>query len=717
MPSCIVKGCSTWTGQREKNPSIILHSFPKNIEQIKKWLAQTGQFCDDIDAKAEEILKGKSNNRFRMCSRHFSRDSYIAKGVKIQLKPNAVPTIFNIVTPDTSIAILHDIPSAKRRRVEDEPSTSSCTVRIISRSVTVATQTDQKIFTCDSSDIEVQTGSHYVNADAWKIRNDHRYSTCFSTPVKENQESKNVPISHSTPIAEEVEESVSFMDDPKDLTYNLSKSSQSKSLIYCSSESDCDDSIHRQVDTVRERKFIVFEHCLDILFHLVRCQYQIENCCDAPVVEIKKKIDGSQLSVKLTCPNGHQALFWRSQPVIKSTSAGNVLMAASVLLSGSSFRKVHEMYSILGVSTISHTTFYNYQRAYLFPSIDYHWQQETNNIRKEIGNNEVVIAGDGQFDSPGHSAKYCIYSLMDVLSKKIISYTIEQLGPGKNSYNLEKESFQSCLDGLLADNVNVKIVATDRHSVIRNVMSTKYENIDHQFDVWHLCKSLNKKLMAASKKKNCGDISKWISSITNHLWWCSQTCDQNVEVLLSKWKSLMFHISNVHTFPKLEHYKKCIHPKISRKEVRKAPWIKPGDPAHATLASIVNSKYLLKDMHHIEKFCHTGDLENFHSKVLKYRLKRIAFKIDAMHARTVLAILSHNRNVNRPQATVKCAKKSTLPVGSKRYKFVFPKHKKNWVTRAIYEEVVDDHLLDIAGDSLKILSGEESIGNGLSEVY
>ena len=28
-------------------------------------------------------------------------------------------------------------------------------------------------------------------------------------------------------------------------------------------------------------------------------------------------------------------------------------------------------------------------------------------------NTEIVEAGDGQMDSPGHSAKHCVYSLMD----------------------------------------------------------------------------------------------------------------------------------------------------------------------------------------------------------------------------------------------------------------------------------------------------------------
>ena len=28
-------------------------------------------------------------------------------------------------------------------------------------------------------------------------------------------------------------------------------------------------------------------------------------------------------------------------------------------------------------------------------------------------NTGIVVAGDGQIDSPGHSAKHCVYSLMD----------------------------------------------------------------------------------------------------------------------------------------------------------------------------------------------------------------------------------------------------------------------------------------------------------------
>ena len=36
----------------------------------------------------------------------------------------------------------------------------------------------------------------------------------------------------------------------------------------------------------------------------------------------------------------------------------------------------------------------------------------------------VVAAGDGQMDSPGHSAKYCIYTIMDVDSHHILDQDV-----------------------------------------------------------------------------------------------------------------------------------------------------------------------------------------------------------------------------------------------------------------------------------------------------
>ena len=54
-------------------------------------------------------------------------------------------------------------------------------------------------------------------------------------------------------------------------------------------------------------------------------------------------------------------------------------------------------------------------------------------------------------------------------------------------------------------------------------------NIDHQFDPWHISKSVKKKVAAASKKSGCSDLAPWIPSLVNHLWWSAESCGNDPE--------------------------------------------------------------------------------------------------------------------------------------------------------------------------------------------
>ncbi|XP_073517429.1 uncharacterized protein [Phyllobates terribilis] len=93
MPSCIVKGCSfSW---KKKNPAITIHAFPRSREMIKAWLMQTGQDFGDIDAFTDKVFEGKKTDAFRICSQHFTPDSYTNEGMRKSLKKDALPTIFN----------------------------------------------------------------------------------------------------------------------------------------------------------------------------------------------------------------------------------------------------------------------------------------------------------------------------------------------------------------------------------------------------------------------------------------------------------------------------------------------------------------------------------------------------------------------------------------------------------------------------------------------
>ena len=51
--------------------------------------------------------------------------------------------------------------------------------------------------------------------------------------------------------------------------------------------------------------------------------------------------------------------------------------------------------------------------------------------------------------------------------------------------------------------LSVNVVSTDRHLSIKKLMliDSRFNNIKHQFDLWHIAKGLLKKFMKAASKK------------------------------------------------------------------------------------------------------------------------------------------------------------------------------------------------------------------------
>jgi len=76
----------------------------------------------------------------------------------------------------------------------------------------------------------------------------------------------------------------------------------------------------------------------------------------------------------------------------------------------------------------------NHQKKYLHTAVQRTYQQQQssllNNIKAE--GRELVVGGDGRCDSPGHSAKYGTYSLMDAEQNKILDSQLIQVFSGLN---------------------------------------------------------------------------------------------------------------------------------------------------------------------------------------------------------------------------------------------------------------------------------------------
>ena len=114
---------------------------------------------------------------------------------------------------------------------------------------------------------------------------------------------------------------------------------------------------------------------------------------------------------------------------------------------------------------------------------------------------------------------------------------------------MDKLGFQRCLHRALNSGIPVEGVGTDRHTGIKALMRNEYKErgVEHQVDVWHLCKNIMSKLSKKQRKRGRKELAPWIKSVTNHLWWSAMTCEGNVELLKEKWISILHHVVDKHS--------------------------------------------------------------------------------------------------------------------------------------------------------------------------
>ncbi|KAG8456411.1 hypothetical protein GDO86_002262 [Hymenochirus boettgeri] len=670
---------------------------------------------------SQKVLDGKKNEVYRLCSSHFTEDCYMINGNKRILKPSAVPTIFpntSFQQPLHTVTTIHPLNRPGIQSNTEKASilhlpTASTVVRIVSRLRSVHTQTDVNVFQHDQ----------YCNTEHWFNKKNACTQTASAQENDQLLDDANFVAAHTTSCA-----SSAFHTTPLDRRFGkktrgslFGKRFSDTILVSPISQKTAklddvgDTSSEESFQEVHDSEDIPYEPSESTCNTNVSFQYENQSCenrnylserakrCNASITDVTKYVKGSMIAVRLTCEHKHQSLFWRSQPMENNIAVGNVQMAASILYSGSSFTKVSELFSIFGILAISQASYCHYQKSYLFPAIDYEWQKEVRDIQSNMHDKAIVVAGDCTVSRPIKQTKFCTYTLMDALTKKIVHFSIDQFGPGKTMDEIKKTTFETCLDGVLKRNADVKIIATDRHDGIRKLVSTKYSHLSHQFDVRHICKSLKKRIVTASRLPGCAVLAKWVGPIIKHLWFITKTCNCNADLLIAKWLSLLHHIRNKHRFPSNSLYKKCEHKRLSELEQKHRPWFKETDKAYQQLCSIVNAPQLLNDLRHSNMLCHTADMEVYRNKMLKFRPKCISDGMDAMRARAVLSALSHNRNCNREQATIHCPKIRLIDLGGKCYNFPFKKQTKQRVAKP---KMKDDHVRDIMRNTIDILSGE-----------
>ena len=165
--------------------------------------------------------------------------------------------------------------------------------------------------------------------------------------------------------------------------------------------------------------FLVFESSLFELF---------QNCykCLAPASPRLEKVVGSMIVIVSKCLNGHTRT-WTSQKCDGRLPWGNMLWAAGTLFTGSNPARVASFFNHIGVLYMSLKTYYKIKRVHFAPAVNRCWGNEQRFLLTSLQAKAIDLGRDARCDSPGHSAKYGTYHLVELNLNKVLAVELVQV--------------------------------------------------------------------------------------------------------------------------------------------------------------------------------------------------------------------------------------------------------------------------------------------------
>ena len=138
---------------------------------------------------------------------------------------------------------------------------------------------------------------------------------------------------------------------------------------------------------------------------------------------------GTRVTLSQKCLSCTFHKRWDSQPTIGYIPVGNIMMSSAILFGGGSPTKVLRVMRHMNVPSIGYSTFMTHQKTFLHPATDQVYREHQSvllhSIRAEGKN--LILGGDSRCDSPGHSAKYGSYTLLDIERNKILDTQLVQV--------------------------------------------------------------------------------------------------------------------------------------------------------------------------------------------------------------------------------------------------------------------------------------------------
>lgn len=185
---------------------------------------------------------------------------------------------------------------------------------------------------------------------------------------------------------------------------------------------------------------------------------------------------GSVAQIYWSCENEHFGTWKSSEVVSRSCHTdiylNDLLVTACVLLSGNNYGKFIQICNFLNLAVPAETVFCRNQRHFFVPVIMEMWESMKSRIVKELSPyNDLILGGDGRNDSPGFSARYCVYVAMDLVSQMVVDFEVlDQRETGGVATNMEREGMTRILERLMKE-IDISEIVTDASTSIMKRIS------------------------------------------------------------------------------------------------------------------------------------------------------------------------------------------------------------------------------------------------------
>ncbi|XP_065920854.1 THAP domain-containing protein 5-like isoform X2 [Dysidea avara] len=429
---CVAADCKTTSRM-----GYSLHSFPTDENMRRRWTSAVKRYRKDWDGPSTSFL---------LCSRHFTEDSFETEGslyrdtfgipAQKRLKPDAVPTVFpksiNQLHTSSSSAS-HSCPLSERREQRS----------VVEELLSATTSAESTLEHMDTTNSTVQLPLCHTSTDSMHhsstlplCRDPMSHSSTMPDPLTQEKNPKKKSVSVTVRVKGK-KKATQTDTCPQQISIGtqcnllnappLQRLPQVTSLndsFVTEEETDLDTSfLSNQEDYTTEDdtqelppqdevKFLVYRSHLLSLFTACRSCHQL---CDGEVANLK----GTFISIRQSCHHCGYTWVWNSQPFIRDTPAANILLSAAILFSGSTPGKIFHFLGCLRVACTTDRTFHLHQSQYLQPAVISVWNHHQHQILSAIAKKDcpLTVGGDGRADSPGHSAKYGSYGVIDLDTK------------------------------------------------------------------------------------------------------------------------------------------------------------------------------------------------------------------------------------------------------------------------------------------------------------